>query len=211
MPEHDDSLMLQFGRAADWLRALTGARWLGLETQGGRLDRQSAHWPATFRMSGLVLRTHTDLLVSGSSVDLDEEESFFLEVEPTACDGPRAVLAGARPPYLPVQKWPTLMTLAPSLLLDEHRQIEIGVASDGYDQLKKVPHVMWVAAKSRNAMLFVFADAEIPLDVFATTSEQTAALARTVLSTRATTAGFACRRLVLGGAGRFSSGTEVKP
>lgn len=197
MPEQDELLFLQLGKSADWLRALTGSRWIGLEAQGGRITHRSKQWPATFRMSGLVIRTQADLFVSGASVDLDEEEWFFLEVEPTDCAGPRAVLAGARPPYLNVQKLPDPISLVSSVFLDEYRQIEIGVARDRYSLPESASRVMWITARSGSTLLFIFADAEIPLDVFVTASEQTAALARTVLTTRATALGFTCRRFVL--------------
>jgi hypothetical protein len=197
------SPLLPLGEGADGLLALRGAPWTDLETQGGRLTQQSVRWPFTFRASGLVIRTHTDLLVSGASVDLDEEEWFFLEIEPVVLPGPKKVLAGARPCYSPIQKQLTQLTLPPSILVDESREIEIGIAS--CDHLQTTHRVMWVAAKSRGAMLFMFADAEIPLDVFLTTSKDTAALARTVLSTRATAAGFACRRVVLGDVGATRS------
>jgi hypothetical protein len=199
LSEQDESMFLQLGKSADWLRSFTGSRWMGLETQGGRISHRSKYWPATFRMSGLVILTQPGLFVSGASVDIDEEEWFFLEVEPTDCVGPKTVLAGARPPFVTVQRLPDLISLVPSVFLDEHRQVDVGVANDGYGQPTNASRVMWIAARSGSELLFVFADAEVPLDVFVTASEQTASVARTVLTTRATALGFTCRRFVLDG------------
>lgn len=195
----DIKMLSRLGLNADWLYALTGSTWKGFDTQGGRVTQRSKQWPDTFRISGLVVRAKDELFVSGASVDLDDQEWFFLEVEPTRLAGPMMVLSSARPPYRLVQDWPATIALSPSLLLDEHRSIEVGVTSDAHGRANDAARLMWFAAKSGSATVFVFADAEVPLDVFLTISEETAALARTVLSTRATAAGFACRRVVFGG------------
>ena len=199
MPEKDVRLLSQLGLKTDWLSGLTGSSWKGIDCQGGKVNRQSQQWPATFRVSGLVVRAEVDVLISATSVDLPEEEWFFLEIESIHCPGSMTVLGGARPPFLPIQKWPPTTTPSPSLLSDEHRRIEVGVAISQNSRFTDVSRLMWIAARSRDEMLFIFADAEIPWDVFVTTSEQTVTSARKVLSTRAMDAGFTCRHFTFGG------------
>ncbi len=143
--------------------------WTCVEVQSGALRNKSARFAGAWSASAILVRSTRDVFVYCDSVENDGDEDFTLRF----ADAENAVAEihqrSARPPFSPLQLWPSDVILPADFFVRGPRSAEIGFGSsvtlaDASSAVSILP-VRWCCFYGQSVSLMVYADNEIPLNV----------------------------------------------
>lgn len=151
------------------IRSLLRGTWTAAETQGGRVVRPSKRYPGAWSVTGLLIRSASNVLIVGQEYEDDELARYGLRFLSAAEEWCRSHLQTARPPYAPINLWPAEVLMPARFSESAPASATLGygrlMPTKGFSGQMAGQPLLWCRLTSDSGSLLIYADEEVPLNV----------------------------------------------